>query len=94
MNIKKPGTIMGLVFLLLLAFVMPVNGGEDVSRISAEELKGMLSSSDLVLLDARTDKDWKKSDSKIVGAVRIDPKNVGSWADNYGKDQRIIIYCA
>jgi len=85
---------MGLFFVLLFAFAMPVYGGEDISRISAEELKGMLGSAELVLLDARTDKDWEKSDSKIVGAVRIDPSNVNSWADNYGKDQRIIIYCA
>ncbi len=90
----KPGILLGLAFLLLFAFSLPAYGGDDTPRLSTEELQAMLGSSDLVLLDVRTAKDLKKSDKKIVGAVRVDPKDVKSWAGNYGKDQRIILYCA
>jgi rhodanese-related sulfurtransferase len=94
MGNKKLRSFLGLAFLLLFAFAIPAYSADDVPRISTEELKGMLGSGDLVLLDVRTEKDWKKSDKKITGAVRVDPNDVGSWAGNYGKDQKIILYCA
>jgi rhodanese-related sulfurtransferase len=90
----KLRTFLGLTFLLLFAFAMPAYGVDDAPRISTEELQAMLGSADLVLLDARTAKDWKKSDIKITGSVRIDPIDVSSWAGDYAKDQRIILYCA
>ncbi len=85
---------LGLVFMLLFAFTMPTYGAEDVPRISTEQLKDILGSPNLVLLDVRTEKDWGKSDRKIVGAVRVDPDDVSSWAGDYSKDQKIILYCA
>ena len=90
----KLRTFLGLTFLLLFAFAMPAYGAGDAPRIGTDELQTMLGSSDFVLLDVRTAKDWKKSDKKIVGAVRVDPKDVKSWAGNYGKEQKIILYCA
>ena len=94
MKNKKLTTFLGLTFLLLFAFAMPAYGANDAPRISTEELQAMLGSSDLVLLDVRTAKDWKKSDRKIVGSVRVDPIDVSSWAGDYSKDQKIILYCA
>jgi len=85
---------LGLAFMLLFAFTMPTYGAEDVPRISTEQLKDILGSPDLVLLDVRIEKDWGKSDRKIIGAVRVDPDDVSSWAGDYFKDQNIILYCA
>ena len=85
---------LGLASILLFAFAMPANGSEDVPRMSTEQLKALLDSPDLVLLDVRTEKDWKKSDKKIFGAVRVDPREVDSWAGDYSKDQKIVLYCA
>jgi rhodanese-related sulfurtransferase len=85
---------LGLVFMLLIAFTMPVYGAEDVPRISTEQLKDILGNPDLILLDVRTEKDWGESDRKIVGAVRVDPDDVSSWAGEYTEDQKIILYCA
>ncbi len=94
MKNRKLTTFLGLTFLLLFAFAMPAYGEDDVPRIRTEELKGMLGSSDLVLLDVRRENDWKTSDIKITGAVRVDPNDVGSWAGDYGKEQKIVLYCA
>jgi rhodanese-related sulfurtransferase len=85
---------LGLVFMLLIAFTMPVYGAEDVPRISTEQLKDILGNPDLILLDVRTEKEWGESDRKIVGAVRVDPDDVSSWAGEYTEDQKIILYCA
>jgi rhodanese-related sulfurtransferase len=94
MNNGKLTMFLGLAFVLLFAFALPAYGGGEAPRISTEELKTMLGSADLVLLDARTGRDWKKSDIKIVGSVRINPKDVNSWAGDYGKEQKIVLYCA
>ena len=85
---------LGLIFMLLFAFSMPVFGGEEAPRVSTDQLNDMLDNPDLVLLDVRTESDWEKSDKKIVGAVRVDPDDVSSWAGNYSQDQKIILYCA
>jgi rhodanese-related sulfurtransferase len=85
---------LGLIFMLLFAFSMPAFGEEEAPRVSTDQLNDMLGSPDIVLLDVRTESDWKKSDRKIVGAVRVDPDGVSSWAGNYSQDQEIILYCA
>jgi hypothetical protein len=95
MKYEKLRTFLGLAFLLLFAFAMPAyGGGDEVPRISTEQLKEILGSSDLVVLDGRIRKDWKKSDIKIVGAIKIDPHDVSSWAGDYSKDQKIVVYCS
>jgi rhodanese-related sulfurtransferase len=91
---KKLRMFLGLSVLLLFVFAMPVNGEDDIPRISTEQLKDILGSTDLVLLDGRIAKEWRKSDKKIVGAARVDPHDVSSWAGDYSKDQKIVIYCS
>lgn len=66
----------------------------EAPRMSIDELKGMLGSTDIVLLDVRSGKDWSSSELKIKGAVREDPKAFDSWADKYPMDRKIILYCA
>ena len=80
--------------MFLFTFVMPTYGADNVPRMSIEQLNEILGNPNLVLLDVRTEKDWGKSDRKIVGAVRVDPNDVDSWAGDYTKDQRIVLYCA
>lgn len=67
---------------------------EDAPRITKEEVKTLLSDPNVVILDARILSDWKKSDKKIKGAVRVDPHDVGAWAGNYSKEKKIIVYCS
>ena len=94
MKNKKVRMYLGLVFLLLFVFIMPAYGADDIPRMSTEQLRGVLGSSDLVILDGRIAKDWRKSDRKIVGAVRVDPHDVSSWAGDYSKDQKLVVYCS
>lgn len=85
---------LGLGLLLLLALAGPAHGEDDISRISTEQLKGMLGNADLVILDGRIVKEWRKSDRKIAGALRVDPHDVSSWAGDYPKDKKIVVYCS
>jgi rhodanese-related sulfurtransferase len=93
MKKRNRGVLWGLAFMLLFAFVVPVQGAE-APRISVQELNEILESPDLVILDVRTDKDWKASDRKVVGAVRVRSQDINSWAGDYAKKQRIVLYCA
>jgi rhodanese-related sulfurtransferase len=66
----------------------------EVEVIDKDELKQILGSEDLILLDVRAGGDWNSSQFKIQGALREDPNDVESWAANYSKDKNIVLYCA
>ena len=80
--------------LVMLIACTSIQGTNDVPRISKDELKAKLGSSDVVLLDVRAKADWEKSDEQITGAVRMDPETVDAWAGTLPKDKEIILYCA
>jgi rhodanese-related sulfurtransferase len=63
--------------------------------MSKEELKAMLGKPELVVIDVRQAADLAKSNQKIKGAVREDPKQEVKYrADKYPKDKTIVLYCA
>jgi hypothetical protein len=65
-----------------------------VPRMTKDVLKTMLGNPDLVMIDVRTQRDWIENDSKIIGAIREDPKAIESWANKYPKSKTIVLYCA
>ena len=65
-----------------------------VAKMTKEELKTALDDPNVVIVDVRIGKDWKASESKIKGAMRVDPAQVPSLADQYPKDKTLVFYCA
>jgi rhodanese-related sulfurtransferase len=61
-------------------------------KITMEEVKAMLESPDVIILDVRPDEQWKQSSRKLPGAVHEDPEDVESWADKYPKEKTLILY--
>lgn len=93
---------MGRWFFVLLAALMAgaflgglgkAQAAEEVPRITVAELQTELGSPDLVIIDVRQDADWRKSDQKIAGAVREDPSATQTWAGNYAKEKKVVLYC-
>ncbi len=90
--------LIGLLFLALL-----VTGGcatfggtpvtDQVPRMPIEDLKARLGSSDIIVLDVRTEWAWNASNVKIAGAIREDPKTFSLWYDKYPKDKELVLYC-
>lgn len=81
--------------LLFLVFLMPISAvASEVKSINKDELKDLLGSQNLIVLDVRSGSDWTSSGFKIKGAVREDPKQVPAWAGNYSKDKTYVLYCA
>ena len=68
-------TVLTVVLTLLLG-VAPVALASDVALMEKDELKDMLGSADLVVLDVRAGRDWSSSEFKIAGATREDPGDV------------------
>ena len=87
--------IAALSLLLVVNSLMAMGGGHKESlRISTDELKKILGSPELVIVDVRDPISWSKSDSMILGAVREDPNNIDAWVKKYSKKKKIIFYCA
>lgn len=84
-----------VVFLVVaLFFVVSCATGKNAPRIAKDDVKAKLGSADVVLIDVRSDADWDKSTEKIVGAKKVDYKNIDSWIGTLPKDKDIILYCA
>jgi rhodanese-related sulfurtransferase len=94
MNI--PVAIKNVLRILAAAMVFAAIAlsADDAPRIEPEQLKAKIGQPDLALLDVRIASDWGKSDSKIPGAVRVDPHDVSSWAGQFPKDKLLVVYCA
>jgi rhodanese-related sulfurtransferase len=82
-----------LVIVLCMAAAAAADTGA-AGRITKEEAKALLGAPDTVFLDARTGGSWSGSSEKIRGAVRVDPRDVASWAGKFQKDARLIVYCS
>ncbi len=92
---KRIPAISRIVLALALAAVLSINAvAGNAPRISKEELKSMLGNKEVIIVDVRTGKDWKASEYKIKGAVRVDPREVESWASKYSENQTFVFYCA
>jgi hypothetical protein len=91
---KKILIIGALLIFFMTGVFAPFAGSAEAPRMAKEELKGMLGNPDVLVIDVRTQRDWKESDLKIKGSVREDPGAVESWANKYPKDKTLVFYCA
>ena len=89
----------GLITMLMVCsgvmfFAGVAAAGEEVPKITPDQLKAMLDDPNVVIIDTRLGTDWNDSDSKIKGAVRENPMEVSSWMNKYPKDKALVFYCA
>lgn len=94
MKIKLKLKLIFLLSILLSILLTQVVYAKDVPRMTKEELKAMIDNPDLVIIDVRSGRDWKSSESKIKNAVREEPLNAESWADKYDRSKTYVLYCA
>jgi rhodanese-related sulfurtransferase len=85
--------LVATLFLLLFCSVSS-SFAVNVDTIDIDELKSMLGSENVLVLDVRAGRDWSSSEFKIKGAIREEPGDVSAWAGNYEKEKTIVLYCA
>jgi hypothetical protein len=83
-----------LPFLIILLGCKTIALSDDVPRMTKEELRTMLGSPSLMIIDVRYGKDWTDSDLKIKGAIREEPDDVRSWASSCPMEKTLVLYCA
>jgi rhodanese-related sulfurtransferase len=85
--------IASAVCLMLAGCSQLVSPDANTPRITKEELKPLLGDPELIILDVRVAEDWKRSDSKIKGAIREDPEeDFKTWVSKYPKNKTIVFY--
>lgn len=94
MEKRKQSILAALLFLASLGVQATAAMSAEVPRMSKEDLNAKLDDPDVVILDVRTGSDWKASEFKIKGAIRVSSENVDSWASKYAKDKTLVLYCA
>ena len=67
---------------------------QEIPKMSKEELQKVLDKPDVIIVDVRSETDWKASTTKIKGAVREEVDSVDSWINKYPKDKTLVFYCA
>jgi len=82
-------TLSLIVLGLLISWPL---GAQDVSRMTKEELKGILGHPDVVVIDVRYSQNWQDSDLKIKSAIRGNPDNFSSWFDQFPKEKTLVLY--
>lgn len=84
--------VCGLVVTGALASVALARGG--VGVMTKEELRAQLGKPDVVVVDVRTGSDWRASEFKIKGAVRVGARQITSLVPRYDKNTTLVLYCA
>ncbi len=86
---------------LIIAVLLPLgcshmsSSQTDVSRITKEEAVPMLGRADVIVVDVRSARGWKESESKITGSVREGREDGNNaWMEKYPKNKTLIFYCA
>ena len=88
----KNALVGALVVTAGLASVVLARG--DVGIMTKEELRKKLGKPKVVVLDVRTGSDWRASEIKIKGAMRVEARQITSVAPYYAKDTTLVLYCA
>jgi hypothetical protein len=64
----------------------------DAPRMTKEQLKPLLGSPDVIILDVRSAPDYNGSQEKIKGAVREEPGNMKALLSKYPNDKTLVLY--
>jgi len=92
---QRLSTLTVMLGLTLVSLLLQASVAQSaVATMTKEALRAKLGSPDVVIVDVRLGKDWKASEEKITGAIRVDPAAVESLAAKYDKEKTLVFYCA
>ena len=80
------------ILVVLLLFSVPGCAQTAPQRITIAELNGFLANQQAVIVDVRDTGDWDKSDQKIKGAIRLNPRNLDPANLPIAKTATLVLY--
>lgn len=91
----KISIVFSLLVAVALTFGPPTLATADtVKRMTGEELKSIMDSGEVSIIDVRTGRDWSASEFKIKGAERVTVEQIIADPQKYPKDRTLVLYCA
>jgi predicted sulfurtransferase len=81
-----------LILVALTGYTAPPSSVEQVPRLTKEQVKDMLGKPDVVIVDIRFIKQYEQSDSRLPGAVFVQPENFDEFVKNFPKQRTYIFY--
>lgn len=90
----RPFAMLTVLLGLILLGAEETPPEQEAPRITKEQVKPLIGSPDVVILDIRLDEQWRFSNRKIPGAVHENPTVPDTWMDKYPKDKTLVLYCA
>jgi len=96
MTRRKIGLLLaGLLISASLGWVAGWSPEDKTPKMPKEELRLLLGSPEVVIVDVRLPEEWKKSDRKVQGAIYEDPEtDIKKWADEYPRVKTLVFYCS
>ncbi len=92
---KELKTILTIsLFIIVLAVFANSSWSASVNKMTKEELKSIMGTETVTILDVRRGRDWSSSEYKIKGAERIDNENILIQTKKFPKNQTLVLYCA
>ena len=61
--------------------------------IQAQELKSILGSKGVTVIDVRRKDDYAADDSAIPGSTWLDPAQIDNWSSSLPADKEVVLYC-
>ena len=83
-----------IVLLVFLALAYGIAWADDTHTMTKEQLRPLLTESDVIVIDVRTNYDRDNGKAKIPGALREEGMKFASWMNKYPKDKTLVLYCA
>ncbi len=61
--------------------------------INSQELKSILDSKAVKVIDVRRKDDYAADNSAIPGSIWLDPSQIDTWSESLPKDKEVVLYC-
>ena len=91
----KISMVFSFLAIAALIFGAAASASADtVKRMTIEELKSIMDSGKVTIIDVRRGRDWSASEFKIKGAERVEVKEILADPQKYPKDRTLVLYCA
>jgi rhodanese-related sulfurtransferase len=69
-------------------------GGLDATRVTADEILMRIERGEpIAFVDARREEEWRRSDEKLPGAIRLAPEGQDETLPLIPPDQAVVSYC-
>lgn len=80
------------ILLVLVLSTIPGCAQTAAKRMTAGELNAIIADRQVIVVDVRDERDWNRSDRKIAGAIRLNPRKLDPDNLPISKNATLVLY--